>query len=69
MAKILGDYARQISPRLYRRIPKAVLAAIAVSPQQNGGVGDTSGTADDYLLREWALLWQQGIVPQRPRVS
>lgn len=62
----LGDYAGQISRKLYDRIPKAVLAAIALSPNMNGGCGDVDGTADDYLLREWGLLYAQRIVSQKP---
>lgn len=62
----LGDYASQISPALYARVPKAVLAAIAVSPNINGGCGDVSGTADEYVRREWTMLHAQGLVSQRP---
>jgi hypothetical protein len=62
-----NNYAAGISQWLYDATPKAVFAAIAVSPAINGGVTvEVNDTEDAYVLREWALLHQQGIVPQAP---
>ncbi len=60
-----NQYQQQIDPRLYALCPKAVFAAIAVSPVMNGAAGlEDKDTPDAYLLREWGLLHRQGIVPQ-----
>jgi hypothetical protein len=55
-------YAAQI--RGYDKIPKAVLAAIAVSYASGGG--DWLENASDNVLNEWRILYNNGIVPQRP---
>src|SRR5258708_7158591 len=63
----LGDYASQLSRALYEAAPKAVFAAIAVSPAMNGGTQvEDDETADRYVLREWSLLHRQGLVAQAP---
>ena len=49
---------------LYDRIPKAVLAAIAVSFATQGG--DFLDEAEKRVLEEWTILHQNGIVPQKP---
>lgn len=63
-----GDYAASLSPALYERTPKAVFAAVALSPHHNGGVGlvDTD-TPNGALLREWRLQYDQGLLPKRQR--
>ena len=45
-------------------IPKAVLAAIAISALTCGG--DTLEDGRRALADEWRILHQQGIVPQAP---
>jgi hypothetical protein len=54
---------------LYAAIPKAVWAALAVSYASNGGdrVNDTDFLRD-AILREWWILHNNGIVPQRPHL-
>ena len=48
----------------FDRIPKSVLAAIAVSYASSGG--DYLEQASDNVAREWMVLYENGIVPQRP---
>lgn len=55
-------YAEAIEPKLYARIPKAVLAAVAVSILSNGG--DDLDGASARILEEWEILHANGIVPQ-----
>ena len=62
MNKLPNEYQRQISKQLYADCPKAVLAAIAVSALTYGRLDE----ADNRLLREWWILYCQGIVPQKP---
>jgi len=56
-------YAAELGD-LFDRIPKAVLAAIAVSALTTGG--DYLQHARFRVLTEWAALYANGIVPQRP---
>ena len=49
---------------LFDRAPKAVLAAVAVSYASVGG--DYLPLARINVLREWWVLYDNGIVPQRP---
>lgn len=60
--KIRNEYQKAIDPRVYEAMPKAVLAAIAVSFVSAGGSNLDEATA--ALVNEWALLHVQGIVPQ-----
>ncbi len=60
---ISNEYAQQLGAR-YERIPKAVLAAIAVSVLTGGG--DYLEEAESRLLTEWRVLFENGIVQQRP---
>ena len=62
--KISNDYAAEIAH--YERMPKAVLAAIAVSFTSCGG--DNMDGVTDRLIDEWWALHQAGIVPQKPPV-
>jgi len=57
-------YAAQIPPDLYRKIPKAVFAAIAVSLATSGG--DYIENAEVLIREEWKALHFAGIVPQKP---
>jgi hypothetical protein len=62
--KLGNTYQKSINPRLYQNTPKSIFAAIAASYQINH---DTEfETVDDYILNEWRLLYEQGIVPQKP---
>lgn len=58
-------YADQISAALYEATPKAVFAAIAVSPIQNNGAVSWGGESENsYIASEWNTLHENGIVPQ-----
>ena len=61
--KVMNGYAEQIH-EIYAAVPKAVLAAIAVSFATSGG--DRIEYATDLVLREWRILHENGIVPQKP---
>jgi hypothetical protein len=50
--------------RLGDRIPKAVVAAIAVSYATSGG--DYPQNAQENVSEEWVILYENKIVPQRP---
>lgn len=58
-----NEYADAIM-RIYNDIPKAVLAAIAVSALTNGG--DNLNEALERVANEWLILWCNKIVPQKP---
>lgn len=64
--KIGNDYARCLD-RLYADMPKAVLAAVAVSFASHGG--DDLAGAKAAILAEWKVLHANGIVPQKPPAS
>ncbi len=73
IAKIGNGYATAVNAMpgdpakvrdLYNAIPKAVWAAIAVSFGTRGG--DLLDEAREIVLREWWVLYQNGIVPQKP---
>lgn len=61
--KITNEYSSVLGP-VYERMPKAVLAAIVVSfaARISGGL-DAVPTA---VMDEWQVLFENGIVPQRP---
>ena len=61
--KIGNTYADELGS-LYNDAPKAVLAAIAVSFGTSGG--DEIEKAQENVLREWWILFENGIVTQRP---
>jgi hypothetical protein len=62
--KTYNDYALAVGSDLYRDIPKAVFAAIAVSALTCGG--DQIDEAAARVLAEWEILHANGIVPQKP---
>ena len=64
--KLSNPYQLSISRRLYARTPKAVFAALAVSPWHNRDRDDSTPTADAAILAEWEILFTGGLVPQRP---
>ena len=61
-----NDYARALGD-LFDKTPKTVLAAIAVSALTTGGERIAEARAE--VLREWLVLYQNGIVPQRPPLA
>ena len=62
--KLSNEYARLLGP-LYADMPKAVLAAIAVSFANRLNDGVFQGV-ECLLMDEWQALYDNGIVPQRP---
>jgi hypothetical protein len=58
-----NEYADELGV-LYRMTPKAVFAALAVSALTVGG--EYLGEATPRLLREWWVLYNTGVVPQKP---
>jgi hypothetical protein len=61
--KVMNTYAKQLDA-IYAQIPKAVLAAIAVSFATCGG--DRLEDSENAILKEWRILHDNGIVPQPP---
>lgn len=65
MAKTQNEYALIVQRgKLYSRCPKAVFAALAVSYASRGG--DFLDNMESKLLKEWWILYQNRIVPQKP---
>lgn len=62
--KLSNYYAEAIDETVYRGCPKAVFAAIAISALTTGG--DFLADAEPRLIREWWVLYRNGIVPQKP---
>lgn len=60
--KIHNAYEAELGASIYEDVPKAVLAAIAVSALTVGG--DRLEIAKERLITEWHLLHENGIVPQ-----
>lgn len=60
--KLHNEYAATL--RYFDRIPKSVLAAIAVSYASSGG--DYLENASSLVAYEWLMLHQNGIVRQAP---
>lgn len=61
--KKMNSYAESLGD-LYDKVPKSVLAAIAVSALTVGG--DYLDEARARLLAEWKALHENKIVPQKP---
>lgn len=59
-----NEYSEQLGQDLYDVIPKSVLAAIAVSALTCGG--DHLEEARERVAKEWMILFQNGIVRQKP---
>lgn len=59
-----NEYQQVLSPEFFDKCPKAVFAALAVSFGTNGG--DYLEEAEQRLLDEWQILYDHGIVPQKP---
>lgn len=60
----LGNSYAQALGELYEKMPKAVLAAIAVSYATHGG--DFLEEVKERIMDEWKALHAAGIVPQKP---
>lgn len=52
---------------IYDSTPKAVFAAIAVSFAVMHSGDEDFAKAQDEVLREWWTLYDNGIIPQKPR--
>jgi len=63
MTKKYNEYALELGA-LYEKIPKAVFAAIAISALTQGG--DYLDEAQNRIMEEWLILYQNGIVSQKP---
>lgn len=61
--KLHNDYAAALGA-LFDEMPKAVIAAIAVSLASEGG--NSLDDAPARIATEWDVLYLNGIVPQRP---
>ncbi len=65
MPKKQNQYAAIVQRgKFYAQCPKAVFAALAVSYASRGG--DFLGGIEKILLKEWWILYQNQIVPQKP---
>lgn len=64
VSKRSNEYADAIDPDVFERLPKTVIAAIAVSFCTTGG--DRIEEATGRILAEWQILHNAGIVPQAP---
>lgn len=68
VTKLFNQYADLLSPEFYNNTPKAVFAAIAVSLAIiNTGEGDCFDGVENLLRDEWAALYKNKIVPQKPK--
>ena len=59
-----NEYQRLIVD--YDKIPKAVLAAIAVSALNLAFCEDDLDKVNEALINEWNVLHSAGIIPQKP---
>jgi hypothetical protein len=62
--KISNEYARGFA-QLYTKTPKAVFAAVVWS-WGGGGVGNPPELTRENFLKEWKILFDSGIVKQKP---
>lgn len=60
--KTLNMYVEAIPAEVFEATPKAVWAAIAISLATGGG--DRLDEAAQAIIAEWAILKDNGIVPQ-----
>ncbi len=61
--KKMNSYAEELGSDLYEACPKAVFAAMAASFASSGG--SFMEMARKRVITEWAVLHEQGIVPQQ----
>ena len=68
--KVYNEYADALGPHFYDATPKAVFAAVAVSALTRAdGLALDQCTHTELraaVLREWVVLHQNGIIPQKP---
>lgn len=62
--KSMNQYAEQFGQQ-YAKIPKSVFAAVAFSFASSGG--DHMGEGVKRFTDEWKILFENGIVQQKPR--
>jgi hypothetical protein len=62
--KSFNDYAKSLGP-MYARTPKAVFAAIAYSFADRI-IANPDADLAKVIKEEWAVLHDNGIVPQKP---
>lgn len=62
--KTSNEYAEMIT--IYESMPKAVLAALAVSLVMRVNGSTTPKEVTDELINEWEALYDNGIIPQKP---
>lgn len=65
MSKKINVYSGHLTSDFYSSCPKAVFAALAVSLMANHLATDVD-FVEQSLLKEWNILYENGIVPQRP---
>ncbi len=63
LKSLTNEYQSELG-KLFDEMPKAVLAAVAVSFATQGG--DRLSEAQVLIAKEWGVLNQNGIVPQKP---
>lgn len=63
--KTQNNYQRLLTEKLFDKTPKAVFAALAVSGLSNYG-DELTSDMDRIILKEWWILFHNGIVPQKP---
>ena len=59
----MNEYARTLT--YYRKIPKPVMAAIAVAFARDLDLASDSKGIEFAILKEWRALAKAGVVPQR----
>lgn len=59
-------YKVLINPDLYDKCPKEVLAAMVVSFLVNHQ-GNESWSVSEEIAKEWKILYDQGLVTQKPK--
>lgn len=67
--KTSNEYASILNRGIYEKMPKQVIAAIAVSFAARMLEADPSShaaTIQSFVLAEWGALHNNGIVPQKP---
>ena len=64
LKNLTNGYVDALNPGVYDRIPKSVMTAIAVSFATSGG--ERIEDATEEILHEWQVLYDNGIVPQKP---
>jgi len=61
-----NQYTDILSDDFFRKCPKAVFAAIAISWAHLQGTDLETENIEGTLIGEWNALYHNGIVPQKP---